>query len=116
MERTRLYYEAQGFEKPYRSAQNPSSPFTAPAKPISESVLTLITTAALHERKATERRDVKSAPLSPPPPQLFANDLAWDRDAGKTRWMPFFSSPSDPSVTRPCVWSPAISKPPALPP
>ena len=81
MERTRLYYEAQGFEKPYRWAQNPGSPFTAPAKPILESVLTLITTAALHERAATERRDVMSAPLSPPPPQLFANDLAWDRNA-----------------------------------
>ena len=81
MERTRLYYEAQGFEKPYRWAQNRSSPFTAPAKPISESVLTLITTAALYEREATERRDVMSAPLSPPPSRLFANDLAWDRNA-----------------------------------
>ena len=81
MERTRLYYEAQGFESPYRWAHNRSTPFTSLARPVSQSVLTLITTAALHEREATERRDVMSAPLSPPPPRLFANDLAWDRNA-----------------------------------
>ena len=81
MERTRLFYEAQGFESPYRWAHNRSTPFTPPARPVSQSVLTLITTAALHEREATERRDVMSAPLSPPPSRLFANDLAWDRNA-----------------------------------
>lgn len=81
MERTRLYYEAQGFEEPYRWANNRSTPFTAPARPISQSVLTLITTATLHEREVTERRNVTSGALSPPPSRLFANDLAWDRNA-----------------------------------
>ncbi|MDE0365531.1 MAG: hypothetical protein OXP09_08150 [Gammaproteobacteria bacterium] len=81
MERTRRYYEAQGFEAPYLWAHNQSTPFVAPAGPISESVLTLITTAALHEREKSDRRDLMSGPLSPPPSRLFANDLAWDRNA-----------------------------------
>ena len=81
MERTRLYYEAQGFEEPYRWAHSRSIPFTAPAKPISASVLTLITTASLHEREVTERREVTSGSLSAPPSRLFADDLAWDRNA-----------------------------------
>ena len=81
MEKTRLYYEAQGFDQPYMWAHNRSIPYTAPARPISESVLTLITTATLHEREETERRDVMSGFLSSPPSRLFANELAWDRNA-----------------------------------
>lgn len=81
MERTRRYYEAQGFEAPYIWASNRAIPFTPPVRPISKSVLSLITTAALKEREKTERRELMSGFLAAPPSRLFANDLAWDRNA-----------------------------------
>ena len=81
MERTRLYYEAQGFEAPYVWANFPDVPFIPLAKPLSVSTLTVITTAALYERTATDPRDVASASTLEPNIKLFANDLAWDKKA-----------------------------------
>ncbi len=81
MERSRRYYEAQGFAKPYAWAHNQEVPFAVPAKPISESVLALITTASLQERDETDPRAPMSGSTAHPPRQLFANDLFWDRKA-----------------------------------
>ena len=81
MERTRRYYAAQGFEKPYLWAQNESVPFVRPAKPVSESVLALITTATLEPRRETDPRAVHSGFVATPPDRLYAEDLAWDRQA-----------------------------------
>ena len=46
MLRTRTYYAALGFERPYRWAQYVDVPFTALSKPLSENRVALITTAA----------------------------------------------------------------------
>lgn len=81
MERTREYYEAQGFEKPYRWAQFDEVPFTLPDKPIAESRLALITTASLHQRHETDPRRVMSGLIDQCPERLYANDLFWDRKA-----------------------------------
>lgn len=81
MDRTRRFYEAQGFEKPYQWAQNDDTPFTALAKPLAASTLGLVTTAALYDREESDPRAVASGDATAPPPRLFANDLAWDKQA-----------------------------------
>lgn len=46
MYRTRTYYQALGYERPYRWAQYIDVPFTPLAKPLSESRIAVVTTAA----------------------------------------------------------------------
>ena len=81
MERTRRYYEAQGFEKPYAWAHFDDIPFTPLAKPVSESTLVLITTMALYDRDESEVRQVASGSTVETPARLFGDDLSWDRTA-----------------------------------
>lgn len=81
MDRTRRYYEAQGFEKPYIWATHTDVPFTPIAKPLAESTLAVITTAALYDRAPSDPRYVASFPTASPPTRLFANDLSWDKKA-----------------------------------
>lgn len=81
MERTRRYYEAQGFERAYVWAHFDEVPFAPLAKPLAESTLAVVTTSALYDREATDPRYVASASMSSPPDRLYANDLAWDKNA-----------------------------------
>ena len=81
MERTRRYYQAQGFEKAYAWAHFDDIPFTPLDKPVSESTLVLITTMALYDRGASDVRHVASCPTREPPARLYGDDLSWDRTA-----------------------------------
>ena len=81
MERTRRYYEAQGFETPYAWAHFDDAPFTPLRKPLAECSLALVTTAARYDREESDPRYVDSAPAAAPPRRLFANDLSWDKQA-----------------------------------
>ncbi len=81
MERTRRYYEAQGFERAYRYAHHDDAPFAELPRPLSECTLGLITTASLHEREPLEPRSVASAGTASVPERLYANDLSWDKEA-----------------------------------
>jgi hypothetical protein len=49
LDRIRTYYQTLGFGKPYRWAQYIDVPFTPLTKPLSESQITLITTAAPYQ-------------------------------------------------------------------
>ena len=81
MARTRTYYEAQGFDVPYVWAHFDDIPFTQLARPLRESRVALITTAALYDRDADDVREVASHTISKIPDKLYANDLSWDRQA-----------------------------------
>ena len=81
MDRTRRYYAAQGFEKAYAWAHFDDTPFARPAKPVADSTLALITTAALYERQASDPRMVASAETDPVPERLYGDDLSWDKRA-----------------------------------
>jgi len=81
MERSRRYYEAQGFERPYVWVHHEEVPFTVPEKPMADCTLAVITTASLNVRDAAEPRAVASFESVDPPPRLFASDLSWDRQA-----------------------------------
>ncbi len=81
MARTRRYYEAQGFDKHYVWARFDDVPFTPLGKPLAESKLALITTAAVFPRTATDPRAVISESTREPPAKLYADDLSWDKKA-----------------------------------
>ena len=55
MERIRTYYETLGFGKPYEWAHYIEAPFTELAKPVSESRVALITTAAPYQPEAGDQ-------------------------------------------------------------
>lgn len=80
IDRTREYYAAQGFS-PYTWAQHTETPFTPLEKPLAQSTIALITTAAAYERTHEDPRYVASHPIGDAPETLFANDLSWDKKA-----------------------------------
>lgn len=81
MARSRAYYEAQGFAKPYLWAHFDEVPFSPLAKPLAECTLGLVTTAATYPRAATDARRVDTGSTTAPPEHLHAEDLFWDKDA-----------------------------------
>lgn len=81
MDRTRRYYEAQGFEVPYRYAHHDDAPFAALPKPLSQCIVGVVTTASLYPRASLEPRKVDSASALRPPDRLYADDLSWDKEA-----------------------------------
>jgi hypothetical protein len=81
MERSRLYYEAQGFDKAYRWATFDEVPFSPLRKPLAESRLGIVTTSATYARTSRDPRAVDTGPTVPPPERLYADDLSWDKKA-----------------------------------
>lgn len=85
IERTKLFYEAQGFGVPYKYAQNSSIPFTKMKKPVADSRLALITTASQYFREDLEPRKVDFGDAGAVPEKLYADDLSWDKEATHLR-------------------------------
>ena len=81
MARTRAYYQAQGFAKPYAWAHNETTPFTPLRKPLDQSTVGLVTTAATYPRKSLEPRVIDSGDIDARPIELYADDLSWDKKA-----------------------------------
>ena len=81
IEKTRSYYEAQGFERPYQWARHSETPFTPLKKTLKDSKVGLITTAATYPRTDEDIRFVDSVAIDPLPMKLYADDLAWDKKA-----------------------------------
>lgn len=90
IDRTREFYAAQGYERPYRWARHDDAPFASLAKPLAESRVTLVTTASpLVERNAREGvlrggKAVWSAGTGETPKRLYTDDLAWDKESTHT--------------------------------
>ena len=91
IDRTREFYAAQGYGKPYVWARNTDAPFTPLAKPLSESRVTVVTTASTwREDEPVDgvlrgAKQVWSGATGAPPERLFTDDLAWDKAATHTR-------------------------------
>ncbi|MDA0352903.1 MAG: hypothetical protein O3A10_11915 [Chloroflexi bacterium] len=90
IDKSREFYGAQGYERPYRWARNDESPFTPLTKPLSESRIGLVTTAVnldLPDDTDTEKLPIAStfaAPSDPPPERLFTQNRSWDKEATHT--------------------------------
>jgi hypothetical protein len=84
IERTRAYYEAQGFDRAYQYAHFAQTPFVVPAKPLEQCTVGLITTASPTHRPPLALRQVASVRMEPAPEKLFTDDLSWDKQATHT--------------------------------
>ena len=84
IDKSREYYLARGFGNPYRWAHYEDSPFAPLAKPLSQSRVALISTAAL-TRESGSLMEVYAATTEPPPVALFTDHRSWDKKATHTR-------------------------------
>src|SRR5438094_1744217 len=90
IERTRWHYLAEGFNNPYSWAHYEHVPFTRPAKPLGESRVAVITTAAPYQPDRGDQgpyapynndakfRNVYTLPIAPPP-DLRISHIGYDR-------------------------------------
>lgn len=89
IDRSREYYAAHGYEKPYGWACHGSAPFAPLKKPLAQSRIGLVTTASYIDLLASDEafkqgRAPYAAPSDPPPERLYVDHLFWDRDATHT--------------------------------
>ena len=90
IDKSREFYAAQGYERPYRWAHNDDSPFSSPAKPLSECRLGLVTTALnldVPDDVDTDTLPLESTyatPLEPLPERLYTMSRSWDKKATHT--------------------------------
>jgi D-proline reductase (dithiol) PrdB len=82
MDRTRHYYRALGYTRDYIWGTFDDVPFSELIKPLSELRIALVTTASPIDFDGVKR--VWSGPVSPPPPKLFTNNVAWDKESTHT--------------------------------
>ncbi len=90
IDRTREFYSALGYEKPYRWAHHSDVPFAALSKPLSECRAALVTTASpFREQRVVDgvlrgEKEVWSGPTADAPDKLFTDDLSWDKETTHT--------------------------------
>jgi len=90
IDRSRDYYAAQGYEKPYAWPHYDRVPFSPLQKPLARCRVGLVTTAGLPKpadpmAAMMYRRDMYAQPATPPPSLLYTDDLFWDKKATHTR-------------------------------
>ena len=90
IDRSREYYQAQGYDRPYAWAFFDDVPFAPVSKPLKESTLALITTASPFERQPETNdgivapKEVSSGASAAPPERLYTDDLSWDKETTHT--------------------------------
>ena len=85
MERTRLYYEAQGYTTPYQWAHHDDTPFSQLTKSLSQSRVGLVTTAMPDTEQGRAERKLYSTPSRPVPGSMFTLGLSWHDTVTHTR-------------------------------
>ena len=88
IDKSREFYQASGYERPYRWAHDPDRPPFAPLSgPLSQLRLGLVTTT--YPMPAPGERLAAKAPYAqtcePRPGAMFTEDLFWDKHATHTR-------------------------------
>lgn len=89
IDKSREYYQAQGFEHPYRWAAFDDAPFTSVTKPIGECRVAVVTTSFPHHHDsafgapATDKV-VYQRSIDDVPERMFTDDLGWDKGATHT--------------------------------
>ena len=90
IDRTRDFYAAQGYERPYDWARHREAPFAPLPRPLSACRVTVVTTASpLREREVKDGllrgdKQVWSGSTAEQPERLFTDDLSWDKEATHT--------------------------------
>ena len=89
IDKSREYYEASGYDQPYRWAAFNEAPFTPLTKPLAECNVAVITTTYLHHHDSAHGapatdKVVYHHPVVDRPARMFTDDLSWDKDATHT--------------------------------
>ncbi len=85
MQRSREYYAAQGFEKPYHWAEYSEIPWHEPEKSIADSKVTFVTTAVPNGSIPKLSREASSHKMDSMPDEFRTDELSWDKEATHTR-------------------------------
>ena len=85
MERTRLYYEAQGYTNAYQWAHFDETPFTPLQKSLTGSTVGLVTTAMPDTEQGRSERKLYSSLTTPVPESMFTAGLSWHQSVTHTR-------------------------------
>jgi len=85
IKRTRDYYRAQGFKQDYQWASHNQTPFQPLLKPITDSVITLVTTAVTEPDIPKPIRAAKSYSFAKVPKAFETSELSWDKQTTHTR-------------------------------
>jgi hypothetical protein len=83
MERTRAWYDAQGYERAYVWAHHDDVPFARLEKALASCRVAVVTTAGQldPDGKPVLPKRVYSHSTAEPPERFYTDDLAWDRGA-----------------------------------
>jgi hypothetical protein len=88
IDRSRDFYAAHGYSRPYAWAHYGDVPFSVLKKPLFASRVGMVTTAGKpgfsNEETGNWVRDLYAAPADPPPEHLYTDDLFWDKEATNT--------------------------------
>lgn len=84
MEKSRLYYEAQGFDRAYRWSTFDDVPFLRPVKTLSESKVGFVTTAVPNGEIPKLSRTASSHSIHQLPESFRTDELSWDKEATHT--------------------------------
>ncbi len=89
IDRTREFYAAQGYDRPYQWAHHDDAPFAPLPKPLAECRVTVVTTASplgspTDKGSLRAGKDVWSGPTDASPERLFTDHLSWDKESTHT--------------------------------
>ncbi len=88
IDRSREYYAAQGYARPYAWPHYDDVPFTPLKKSLAECRVGLVTTAGRPQAGGAgfllSPRELYAEPAEPAPTSLYTNDLFWDKEATHT--------------------------------
>ena len=84
MDRSRKYYEAHGYEKPYRWAHHDSVPFARLTKPLGECTVTIVTTAMPDATYTGDADRLHLGDMKRRPESFYTGDRFWDKEATHT--------------------------------
>ena len=79
IDKSRAYYAAHGYERPYRWASYSTTPFSPLKKPLKDCLVSVVTTSMPDASYVNKQRRLAVGDLHKPPLSLFTGDLAWDR-------------------------------------
>jgi hypothetical protein len=85
IERTKIFYRAQGYASDYNWAKNSSTPIARMVKNIADCRVGLITTSMPDTETGRNRRDIYSVKSDPIPNSMYTDELSWDKTATHTK-------------------------------
>lgn len=89
IDKSREFYAAQGFERPYRWAAHTDAPFATLPKPLSECRAGIVTTASpwgegVDAMEQARMTGTYAMAVEPRPERMFTEHRSWDKEATHT--------------------------------